>query len=310
MKIVYKTFSTYEGTSTSIKKTSILFGIEPYYDRLWSSGSTDTHFSDILVLSPEFFKSYVTAYNGHSDTILQMTNMDLTLLKFLEKLKQITSVFVTVVIGFIRPESYLKLFMETLGAALVGSRAVREKRYTVILNFFSLSNIDIDYHSTVNGYMIRLFEILAECLAQNRFVDHNIILEFELLNDTAFTFTRLTKDISISMLSHFQCTLEDRAQNLFSKVLSADVVDFLISTQKSLQYLEFGVNDHICTRFWVIKYALINNTTLQKLKICNGLFEFNRNHRTNEMELTRSALPIYHLNLLPQYQLSRFRVKL
>ena len=297
VKIVHKMFSTYaqENTGTSIKKTSILFctgrSSSIYYERLLHS--TDTHFSDVFVPGPKSFKSYsIPAYN----TPITKVHINLALLKLLDDLSQITSVFVGIRIGRLHPESCQRLFVESLGAALVGSHAICRKHYTVILNYVSLSDIGIDYHLAVNSYMTKLFQILAQCLAQNQFV--GIILEFKLLNNTASTFARLTKDISISALTHFCCTLEDKAQNLFSKVLSADVVDFLISTQKSLQHLEFGLNDHICTHFWVIKSALINNTTLQKLKICNGLFEFNRNHRTNEMELTRSTTANIPLKLI------------
>ena len=291
VKIVHKMFSIYaqENTGTSIKKTSILFctghSSPIYYERLLHS--TDTHFSDVFVPGPKSFESYnrlsIPAYN----TPITKVHINLALLKLLDDLSQITSIFVGIRIGRVYPESCQRLFVESLGAVLVGSHAICRKHYTVILNYVSLSDIGIDYHSAVNSYMTKLFQILAQCLAQNQFV--GIILEFKLLNNTASIFARLTKDISISALTHFCCTLEDKAQNLFLKVLSADVVDFLISTQKSLQYLEFGLNDHICTHFWVIKSALIKNTTLQKLKICNGLFEFNRNHRTNEMELTRST---------------------
>ena len=143
---------------------------------------TIPYFSEVFVPVPKTYEIRNITYGPN--IFLQM---DFTLLKLLDELRQITSVIVGVVIECIRPE-----LLKSLGAALVGSHVVCRKHYTVILNVSSLSNIDIDYHSIVNGFMFRLFELLAECSTQNSFVDR-ITLEFKLLNNTAYIFARLSR---------------------------------------------------------------------------------------------------------------------
>lgn len=63
----------------------------------------------------------------------------------------------------------------------------------------------------------------------------------------------------------------------------------LISTNKSLKQIDIDVprlSDLICTQIMAIVSVLINNTSLQMLTMCNGLYVFKRNTVTKEMEFT------------------------
>ena len=113
VKVVHRSFSTctLESVNTSIKETMVTFGAGHRIPFLTGASS----FQDAMTISELY--------------------TDMTILKYLDDLTQITRVFVHIVNGVGDSQSHQEL-MDSLIVALVGPHAVHKKCYMIILDFF------------------------------------------------------------------------------------------------------------------------------------------------------------------------------
>ena len=253
VKLVHKLFCTRESTNTSIKETSIKFN------------------------------SMLTQNSGMAAGGNEL-NQDLMILKLLDELTQITRIFVGITV-------YENLYLcqtltESLRTVFMGPHSVREKYYTIMLDFIEprTENQSTNYKNSKT----RLCETLAECIAQNSFITH-VTLYSATASNVSCIFSRLSQEDSKSKLEYFQYyarQIPHLAPPVPVEFLTA--LSNLISTNKSLKQIDLDIprlDALVVSEIMVLKSALISNTTLQKLT-CTSLYEFKRNPDTNEMELT------------------------
>ena len=263
VKYVHKFFCTPECVNTSIKETLITFSPSP---------------ENTL---PSF-------------TLIEINklNQDLMLSKLLDEIKQTVKINVHITICEDDVQS-CRALTETLCTVFVGPHPVHRKCYTIKLDFLermSFSADSCDRSPVYSNSKTNLCETLAECLAQNSFITHVTLNSLRAASDISCIFTRLSQNDSVSKLECF------KVYNSPIPFPSPPVpMDFLtsllnmISTNKSLNQVSLDIphlSDLICAQIMAIRSALISNTSLQKLTMCNGLYEFKRNPITKEVEFT------------------------
>ena len=261
VKAAHKFFCTPESVNTSIKETLIKFDPSP---------------ENML---PSF-------------TLIETNklNQNLMVINLLNKLAQIDRVIVHITICQDDLVS-CRALTETLHTVFVGPHPLHSKCYTIKLDFLeqvSFNNDGCDRSPDYCNSKTKLCEALAECLAQNSFITH-VTLSSVTASDISCIFTHLAKKDSVSELACFQ------VYNILFPSSAPCVPVFLtsllnlISTNKSLKQLDInvpGLSHLICTQIKAIVSVLINNTSLQSLTMCNGLYKFERNKITKEMEFT------------------------
>ena len=204
VKLVRKLFCTQESTNTSIKETIIKFD------------------------------SMVTQYSGMADGGNE-PSQDLMILKLLDELTPITRIVVGITVYENRFYSCQTL-IETLHTVFVGPHSVREKYYTIELDFIE----PITQNQSTNNYKnskTKLCETLAECIAQNSFITH-VTLYSATASNVSCIFSRLSQEDSRSKLEYFQYharQLPHLAPPVPVEFLTA--LSNLISTNKSLKQL-------------------------------------------------------------------------
>jgi hypothetical protein len=314
MKIVHKVFSACTSESVSIRETLIIFSIA-YYDSPATKDTTLSYFlestlpdgpgdMDPLATTAEAFTKVQINIDydllhtaSRNETIMKSTTELLTNLKLMDQLAQIAGVVVRALIHMKLTLSDYKYLIEDLSTAFLGPHALHRKHYTIILDFSPLSRLD----SYVHNYDWESIKLLHDCCIQN-LCFHYTILTPEGINNAAYILSRLSREISISILAHFQCTDQSSFQ-LEAFPAPGDFLN-LISVHKSLQQLHLdvpGLSDLICTHFMTFKSVLFHNATLQRLRMFSGLIIFDRNQSTNEMELTTptiSNIPLKHITSL------------
>ena len=284
VKSVHRKFSNPESVNTSIKETVIKFCPIPDYSKSGKSGNNKL-------------------------------SQDLMILKFLDELTQIMRITVSIEIRetFFHPyrtiidgphTSYIvfvgpyfvQTLIETLYTVFVGPHSVHGKCYTVMLEFFESvpSRIDNQSANYCNS-KTKLCETLAECLSHNGFITH-VTLTSVTVSNVSYIFTCLSREDSKSNLAYFHCQVCNSQIPLLAPPVPMDFLTSLlnlISTNKSLKELNLDVpklDALVSSQIMALKTVLISSTTLQKLTICKGLYEFKRNLVTNEMELTNPPM--------------------
>ena len=252
MKIVHKVFSSCTLEGVSIRETLIIFSNLPptedmdplskivevstageksmWYDlRSGTCVATDSveAYCKLLLMRHKLSACINIVMKVDSTTIILFTD-----LKLIDQLAQITRVVVRVMINV---EKDCEFLMKRLSVTFLGPHAVHRKHYTIILDFSSLS-------SKLGHHHWKLIELLNKCCTQNHSVNY-IILNPECINNAAYILSRLSQELSISTLAHFQCTVGDADQNPFQLEEFPAPRDFLnlISMHRSLQqlHLEF-----------------------------------------------------------------------
>jgi hypothetical protein len=261
VKSIHRLFSTPESVNTSIKETSIKFEASEY--SAMAAGGNEL-------------------------------SQDLMILKLLDELTQITRIVVGIRIYEIDFRTCQTL-IETLRTVFMGPHSVHGKCYTITLEFHEYIGPSRTENQSINykNSKIKLCETLAECLAHNGSIMH-VTLDSATVSNISCIFSRLSQEDSKSKLEYFQyqaCQIPYLAPPVPVEFLTA--LSNLISTNKSLKQVDLDVprlDALVTSQIMVLKSVLIRNTTLQKLTICNGLYEFKRNLITNEMELTNPPM--------------------
>ena len=262
MKCVHKFFCTPESASTSVKEILITFSP-----------------------SPERMLPNVE---------MNELNRDLTVLNLLDQITQTIKIVVDITI-YQDDSLSCQALTETLHTVFVGPHPLHRKSYAINFNFIESMPFNTDNYCRSPYYNIsktKLCETLGECLALNSSITH-VSMRSVTASDTSCIFTQLSQNDSISKL---ECL---HVYNNPTPFLPPIPVDFLpalvnlISTNKTLTELCIdvpGLSGLFCAQFNDIKSVLINNTSLRKLTMCNGLYQFKRNSVTNEMEFTNPPM--------------------
>ena len=190
-------------------------------------------------------------------------SQDLMILKLLDELTQITRVVVSITVYENRFYSCQTL-IETLQTVFVGPHSVREKCYTIVLDF--IEPITENQSTNYKNSKTKLCETLAECIAQNSFITH-VTLHSATASNVSCIFSRLSQEDSKSKLEYFQYRarqIPHLAPPVPVEFLTA--LSNLISTNRSLKQLDLDMprlDTLVVSKIMDLKSALISNTTLQ-----------------------------------------------